>query len=111
MNRIPTPVSCENPSVSVTTGKAKYVGAENAIIWKIPKFVGMKEYKMTGEVGSRAGKWIKPPITMEFEVVMYTASGLFVKFLKVLDEDGGASVKWVKYVSVAGSYQIQLNNI
>jgi hypothetical protein len=42
-------------------------------------------------------------------VVMFTASGLLVRFLKVFEKSGYQSVKWVRYLSKAnGSYQIRV---
>ena len=43
-------------------------------------------------------------------VVMFTASGLLVRFLKVFEKSGYQSVKWVRYLSKAnGSYQIRVS--
>jgi hypothetical protein len=45
-------------------------------------------------------------------VVMFTASGLLVRFLKVFEKSGYQSVKWVRYLSKAnGSYQIRVSRI
>lgn len=52
--------------------------------------------------------WARPPIRMDFEVLMYTSSGMIVRFLKVFDAAGTTSVKWVKYVTKAGSYHIRI---
>lgn len=44
-------------------------------------------------------------------VVMFTASGLLVRFLKVFEKSGYQSVKWVRYLSKAsGSYQIRVSS-
>lgn len=43
-------------------------------------------------------------------VVMFTASGLLVRFLKVFEKSNYQSVKWVRYLSKAnGSYQIRVS--
>lgn len=45
-------------------------------------------------------------------VVMFTASGLLVRFLKVFEKSGYQSVKWVRYLSKAnGSYQIRVSRL
>jgi hypothetical protein len=42
-------------------------------------------------------------------VLMFTASGLVVRFLKVFEPTGYSSVKWVRYLTKAsGSYQIRV---
>ena len=44
-------------------------------------------------------------------VVMFTASGLLVRFLKVFEKSGYQSVKWVRYLSKAnGTYQIRVSS-
>jgi AP-2 complex subunit mu-1 len=69
--------------------------------------------------------WSRPPISMDFQVysssmntkqqsnyvmkvLMFTCSGLQVKFLKVYEKSNYKSVKWVRYMSKAGSYQIKV---
>lgn len=54
--------------------------------------------------------WSRPPIELDFSVVMFTASGLLVRYLKVFEKSGYNSVKWVRYLSKAnGSYQIRVS--
>lgn len=51
--------------------------------------------------------WSRPPINVDFQVLMFTSSGLLVRFLKVFERSGYQSVKWVRYLTKAnGSYQI-----
>ena len=53
--------------------------------------------------------WSRPPITMDFDVVMYSASGMAVKYLKVTENSGYKSIKWIRYTTKAGSYQIRVH--
>lgn len=53
--------------------------------------------------------WSRPPISMDFQVLMFTSSGLLVRFLKVFEKSGYQSVKWVRYMTKAGSYQIRVS--
>ncbi|KAJ9090170.1 clathrin associated protein complex medium subunit, variant 3 [Entomophthora muscae] len=70
--KIPTPLNTSGTSTRVTTGKAKYVPAENAIVWKISRFQGQNEYSFSGEVELAATTltkaWSRPPISMNFQV-------------------------------------------
>ncbi|KAD4385068.1 hypothetical protein E3N88_25236 [Mikania micrantha] len=50
--------------------------------------------------------WTRPPATNSDKVPMFTASGLRVRFLKVL-EKSGYIVEWVRYISKPGSYGIR----
>jgi AP-2 complex subunit mu-1 len=45
---------------------------------------------------------------MDFQVLMFTASGLVVRFLKVFEKSNYNAVKWVRYMTKAGSYQIRV---
>ncbi len=60
--------------------------------------------------------WARPPISMEFQVPMFTSSGLKVRFLKVWEKSGYPTVKWVRYLSrsgeqgVPGSYEVRITD-
>lgn len=74
--------------------------------------------------------WSRPPIELDFSgrkcntrnavqtdlsvvpatVVMFTASGLLVRFLKVFERSNYQSVKWVRYMTKSkGTYQIRVS--
>jgi hypothetical protein len=38
---------------------------------------------------------------------MFTSSGLIVRFLKVSERSNYKAIKWVRYMTKAGSYQIR----
>jgi AP-2 complex subunit mu-1 len=44
----------------------------------------------------------------EFQVPMFTASGLHVRFMKVFERANYETIKWVRYMTKAGTYQIRL---
>jgi AP-2 complex subunit mu-1 len=52
--------------------------------------------------------WARPPITVAFQVPMFTASGLKVRFLKVWEKSGYTTVKWVRYLSCSGDSGVSL---
>ena len=132
--RIPTPLNTTTVDVKCATGKGKYVPAENVIIWKyvplpstychlfwclmsgerIPRLQGGAECTLTAmaELSSTTNRqaWARPPIDVDFQVLMFTASGLLVRFLKVFEKSNYNSVKWVRYLTkAAGSYQIRVS--
>lgn len=54
--------------------------------------------------------WARPPIDVDFQVLMFTASGLIVRFLKVFEKNNYHSIKWVRYLTKAsGTYQIRVS--
>mmetsp|Transcript_4563 Transcript_4563/g.13468 ORF Transcript_4563/g.13468 Transcript_4563/m.13468 type:complete len:435 (+) Transcript_4563:57-1361(+) len=95
-------------------GKAKYEPAQGAIIWRLRRFPGRNEYSMLAEVELASTvtdkAWVKPPITMNFEVPQFTASGLRVRFLKVQEKSNYKPVKWIRYLTRAGSFQHRLGD-
>jgi len=110
--RIPTPLNTASVDVKAATGKGKYVPEENVIVWKIPRLQGGAECTLDARADLTATTnrqpWARPPIDVDFQVLMFTASGLHVRFLKVLEKSNYNSVKWVRYLTkAAGSYQIR----
>lgn len=44
----------------------------------------------------------------DFQVPMFTSSGVQVRFLKVYDKSGYLTKRWVRYITRAGHYQIRI---
>ncbi|CAD6897327.1 unnamed protein product [Tilletia controversa] len=110
--RIPTPLNTTNVKCQVGIGKAKYEPSDNMIVWKIPRIQGMGEATLQAEAErsatTHAKAWSRPPIEVDFQVLMFTASGLLVRFLKVWEKSNYQTVKWVRYVSRSnGSYLVR----
>lgn len=128
--RIPTPLNTTTVDCKVANGKAKYVPGENVVVWKfvdfmkvyslsltyhnrLPRIQGGQECTYTGTASltstTHRQVWARPPIDVDFQVLMFTASGLIVRFLKVFEKSNYQSVKWVRYLTKAsGSYQIRV---
>lgn len=111
--KIPTPLNTTTVDCKVGTGKAKYVPAENMIVWKIPRMQGGADSTFTAEASlsqtTHRKAWSRPPISVDFQVLMFTASGLLVRFLKVYEKSGYSSVKWVRYLTKSsGSYLVRI---
>jgi len=112
---IPTPKSTAVCKVKVNGGRAKYQPSVDAIVWRIKRFPGMAEATLSAEVellstiSSDKKAWSRPPISMQFQVPMFTASGLHVRFLKVVEPKMHyQTVKWVRYMTKAGTYQVRI---
>ncbi|KAG8932150.1 hypothetical protein FRC03_001294 [Tulasnella sp. 419] len=110
--RIPTPLNTTKLDIKVPHGKGKYVPAENVIVWKIPRIQGGAETTLNAiaELTATTNRqpWARPPIDVDFQVLMLTASGLSVRYLKVFEKSNYHSVKWVRYLTkAAGTYQIR----
>lgn len=109
--RIPTPLNTANTTHRISQGKAKYEPSENAIVWKIARFTGQSEFVLSAEAELSAmttqKAWSRPPLSMQFSLLMFTSSGLLVRYLKVFEKSNYSSVKWVRYMTRAGSYEIR----
>jgi AP-2 complex subunit mu-1 len=105
--KIPTPKGTAKCKIHVATGKGKYRPEASAIHWTIKRFPGDTELSLSAEVELISNtldnkKWSRPPISLEFQVPMFTASGLHVRFLKVYEKSNYQAIKWVRYVTQAG---------
>jgi AP-2 complex subunit mu-1 len=107
--KIPTPRNTGKTNIFVVSGKAKYEPEQSAIVWRIRRFPGDSEYSLRGSVNLVATAtekvWSKPPISIDFQVPMFTASGLRVRFLRVIEKSNYKPIKWIRYITKAGSYQ------
>eukprot|EP01111_Echinosteliopsis_oligospora_P003930 TRINITY_DN1617_c0_g1_i1.p1 TRINITY_DN1617_c0_g1~~TRINITY_DN1617_c0_g1_i1.p1 ORF type:complete len:436 (+),score=99.34 TRINITY_DN1617_c0_g1_i1:203-1510(+) len=112
--RIPTPKNTAVCHIMCTAGKAKYMPDQDGIVWRIRRFPGDTEYTLRAEVELMATVslekkvWSRPPITMEFQVPMFTASGFHVRFLKVVEKSNYDTIKWVRYLTKAGNYSVRI---
>eukprot|EP00940_MAST-03C_sp_MAST-3C-sp2_P000984 g984.t1 len=110
--KIPMPPNTAICKTKVSGGRAKHDGTQHAIVWKIRKFTGQAEFKLTAKAdlmsSTNKKAWVRPPISAEYQIPMFTASGLQVRFLKVYEKSGYTSMKWVRYVSKAASYKLRI---
>jgi AP-2 complex subunit mu-1 len=109
--RIPTPLNTAKITERTTQGKAKYEPESNCIVWKIARFVGGSEFVLSAEAQltsmTHQKAWSRPPLSVNFSLLMFTSSGLLVRYLKVFEKGNYSSVKWVRYMTRAGSYEIR----
>ena len=109
--RIPTPLNTAKITERTTQGKAKYEPENNCIVWKIARFVGGSEYVLSAEAAltsmTNQKVWSRPPLSVNFSLLMFTSSGLLVRYLKVFEKSNYSSVKWVRYLTRGGSYEVR----
>lgn len=109
--RIPTPLNTAKTTERTSQGRARYEPEHNNIVWKIARFSGQSEYVLTAEATltsmTHQKAWSRPPLSLSFSLLMFTSSGLLVRYLKVFEKSNYSSVKWVRYMTRAGSYEIR----
>jgi AP-2 complex subunit mu-1 len=110
--KIPMPPTAAAARITTGKGRAKYEPGQRALVWKIGGFQGQQEYTLDAIVdllpSTREKAWTRPPITVDFQLPMYAASGIQVRFLKVYEKSSYQHNKWVKYLTKAGDYQIKI---
>ena len=81
---------------------------------RIKRFNGGSECELAADVELmplvRQKVWSRPPIAAEFQVPMFTSSGVHVRFLRVYDKSGYNPSRWVRYItrSAGDAYSIRI---
>merc|ERR1712032_1504316 len=105
----PCPKNTARATSHADNGKARYEPSQGAVLWRIRKFPGKVEFKVDVDVelADRVTdkQWVRPPITMNFDVPQFTSSGLRVRFLKIQEKSNYKPIKWIRYLTRAGSFQ------
>lgn len=111
---IPLPSDATTPTVRTSQGSAAYEPDNEALVWKIKNFPGGKEYLLRCKFSlpsvraedDASGRM--PPIRVKFEIPYYTVSGIQVRYLKVIEKSGYQALPWVRYITVAGNYEVRM---
>jgi len=110
--RIPMPPTTASARITAGRGRAKYEPGERALVWRISSFPGMTETNLIAIVellpATREKPWARPPISLDFQIPMYSASGVVVRFLKVYEKSSYQTQRWVRYLSKNGEYQVRI---
>lgn len=112
---IPLPQNTAEVEVSSTTGKGKYAPEHNMIVWKSTNFPGKTQAEIHINVKclaatSKASPATKltNPISAEFNIPMFSASGLALQYLKIIEKSGYAPEKWLRYATKGGKYEVAM---
>jgi len=110
--KIPMPPTAALAKINVDRGRARYEPGERALVWRISSFPGKSECSLDATVDllpdTKEKAWVRPPINMDFQIPMHSASGVQVRFLKVYEKSSYQTSRWVKYQTKAGEYQMRL---
>ncbi|KAJ8438529.1 hypothetical protein Cgig2_024618 [Carnegiea gigantea] len=111
---LPVPVDATNPNIRTSMGSASYAPEKDALVWKIKSFPGGKEYMLRAEFSlpsirsDEEPPERKAPIRVKFEIPYFTVSGIQVRYLKIIEKSGYQALPWVRYITVAGEYELRL---
>ena len=88
--KIQIPKNASTVKTHTNSGKAKYESYKGAIIWRIKKLFGENEIKLKCEIPlipiNDPTPWIRAPISLEFNIPMFTSSGLRVRYFQVMEK-------------------------
>uniref|UniRef100_A0A7R9Y760 MHD domain-containing protein n=1 Tax=Prasinoderma coloniale TaxID=156133 RepID=A0A7R9Y760_9VIRI len=111
--KLPVHPDATSPAVRTSVGEATYAPEQEALLWKIKSMPGGKEYVLRAkfslpsvQADDEAEK--KPPIRVKFEIPYFTVSGIQVRYLKIVAKEGYSALPWVRYITVAGDYEIRM---
>ncbi|CAF2075759.1 hypothetical protein Bca4012_089656 [Brassica carinata] len=111
---LPVPADASNPTVRTSLGSAAYAPEKDALVWKIKSFPGNKDYMLRAEfhlpsiTAEEATPERKAPIRVKFEIPYFTVSGIQVRYLKIIEKSGYQALPWVRYITMAGEYELRL---
>ncbi|GJW25494.1 AP-1 complex subunit mu-2 [Tanacetum coccineum] len=111
---IPVPSDATKPIVRTSMGSASYAPEQDSLIWRIKSFPGDKEYMLGAEFSlpsvtqEDASPDKKTPIRVKFDIPYFTVSGIQVRHLKVIEKSGYQTLPWVRYITMAGEYEIRI---
>jgi AP-2 complex subunit mu-1 len=110
--KVQIPKNATKVKTHANLGKAKHEVDKSAIIWRIKKIFGDKDCKLKCEIPliqvQDPQPWTRIPVSMEFNIPMFTSSGLRVRFLKITEKSGYKPLKWIRYVTKAGDFQFRI---
>jgi len=109
LGNVPVPGSRDGGSGAPKDQVAEYDDKAKVLRWYIKRFDGAQEHLIRCRVtlSAAAGAAVRKevgPISMHFEVPMYSASRLRVVYLRTATQQGYEMERWVRYLSRANSY-------
>ncbi|OEH75190.1 adaptor complexes medium subunit family protein [Cyclospora cayetanensis] len=108
---VPTPPEASRifiPSMA-GWGKMEYDSSQLAVVWKIPKFPGGHEYSLRFvlEVYSPPSP-VRGPLRLSFSLPGFTASGFYIRQLRVTEKANYSASRTVSYYTESGQYELRI---
>lgn len=113
--KVPLPANAAEVAVTCSSGRGKYIPEQNSVLWKVTGFAGKSSADIVVDVqclaatskASPATK-ITDPISAEFSIMMYSASGMQLQYLKISEKSGYIPQKWLRYITKGGKYEVRM---
>ena len=113
--KIPMPDNASKVKVLPNYGNAKFVSSQNAVVWKVSRFPGRAQAEISTlftclesiKKNDKSTKLLQP-ITAEFSIVMYSSSGLSLRYLTIIEKSNYPMDRWIRYTTRAGKFEVRM---
>ena len=66
------------------------------------------QIKLPSVASPNRNVYLRTPISVKFEIPLFTVSGFQVRYLKIEDRSGYKASPWVKYMTKNGDFNIRV---
>ncbi|XP_072430438.1 AP-1 complex subunit mu-1-like [Chiloscyllium punctatum] len=109
---IPVPSDASSPKFSTAKGCVEWVPEDSVIIWSINSIQGGKEFMMKAHLGLPSVEAeepeAKPPIRVKFKIQYLAASGLQIKYVRIIEKSTYQAISWIRSLTKSGDFQIRI---
>ncbi|XP_067893206.1 AP-1 complex subunit mu-1-like isoform X2 [Heterodontus francisci] len=109
---IPVPSDASSPKFGTAKGCVEWVPKDNVIIWSVNSIKGGKEFTMKAHLGLPSVEAeepeAKPPIRVKFKIQYLAASGLQIKYVRIIEKSTYEATSWVRCLTKSGDFQIRM---
>ncbi|XP_043555100.1 AP-1 complex subunit mu-1-like isoform X1 [Chiloscyllium plagiosum] len=109
---IPVPSDASSPKFSTAKGCIEWVPEDSVIIWSINSIQGGKEFMMKAHLGLPSVEAeepeAKPPIRVKFKIQYLAASGLQIKYVRIIEKSTYQAISWIRSLTKSGDFQIRI---
>lgn len=116
--RVEIPVTSDttSPKIQCSYGNVVYAPENNTLVWSMKNVKGKSEFKLRAKMClpstvDSSKLTANVPVRVTFEIPYNTASGVQVKYLKVLEQDGYNALPWVRYITRSDDYEFRLKKL
>lgn len=112
---IPLPSNTSKVKSLTSQGEAKYITKKNAIVWRIGHFVGGTQAEIKSLVTclssitkNDSSTKLTEPLSAEFSIVMYSATGLSLRYLTIVEKSNYHIDRYIRYRTMAGKFEVRV---
>ena len=112
---IPVQSDVTSPEIQCNVGTVVYVPEKDVLLWSLRNVKGNRRFKLkcklalpSTRASTTSSKVSNIPVRVNFEIPYHAASGLQVKYLKVMAKEGYRALPWVRYITRTNDYEFRM---